>query len=348
MQTANEKRMKSTILSLAAFFCATTAFAAESYQSLNEIKIGGEGGWDILTIDSSANRLYLSHATKVVVVDLEKNKVVGEIADTPGVHAFVAVPEFGRGFSSNGKENKSSVVDLTTLKTISKIDTGQNPDAVAYDSKRKEVYVFNHSGNSATVIDAKEAKVVATISLDGNPEFPVVDENAGRVYINIEDKSEVAVIDTAKHEVIANWPLAPGEEPTGIALDAMHHRLFAACHNKMMVMLDAETGKVIASVPIGAGTDGCAFDDATQFAFASCGEGVVTIAKEEAPDKLTVVQTLKTERGARTIALDPKTHRIYLPTAQFQPAPSPSPGQSPARPTIVPNTLKLLVYGQKQ
>ena len=346
MQTANEKRMKSTTLSLAAFFCATTAFAAEPYQFLNEIPIGGEGGWDILTIDS--NRLYLSHATKVVVVDLEKNKVVGEIADTPGVHAFVAVPEFGRGFSSNGKENKSSVVDLTTLKTISKIDTGQNPDAVVYDSKRKEVYVFNHTGNSATVIDAKEAKAVATITLDGNPEFPVVDENAGRAYINIEDKSEVAVIDTTKHEVIANWPLAPGEEPTSIALDAAHHRLFAACHNKMMVMLDTETGKVVANVPIGAGTDGCAFDDATQLAFASCGEGVVTIAKEESPDKLTVVQTLKTERGARTIALDPKTHRIYLPTAQFQPAPSPSPGQSPARPTIVPNTLKLLVYGQKQ
>ena len=334
------------MLSLAAFFCASAALASEPYQYLNEIPIGGEGGWDILTIDS--NRLYLSHATKVVVADLEKNKVVGEIADTPGVHAFVAVPEFGRGFSSNGKENKSSVVDLTTLKTISKIDTGQNPDAVAYDSKRKEVYVFNHSGNSATVIDAKEAKVIATIPLDGNPEFPVVDSSAGRVYINIEDKSDVAVIDTTKHKVIANWPLAPGEEPTGIALDAAHHRLFAACHNKMMVMLDTETSKVVANVPIGAGTDGCAFDDATQFAFASCGEGVVTIAKEEAPDKLTIVQTLKTERGARTIALDPKTHRICLPTAQFQPAPSPSPGQSPARPTIVPNTLKLLVYGQKQ
>jgi YVTN family beta-propeller protein len=326
------------------FFCGT-ALATESYQFLNEIKIGGEGGWDILTIDSNARRLYLSHAIKVVVVDLNKNAVAGEIADTPGVHGFVAVPEFQRGFSSNGKENKSSVVDLSTWKTISKIDTGQNPDAIVYEPKHRDVYVFNHTGNSVTVIDAKEAKVVATIPLGGSPEFAVVDPAAGRVYCNIEDKSEVAVIDATKHEVVAHWPLAPGEEPTGIALDAAHHRLFAACHNKMMAMLDTETGKVIATVPIGAGTDGCAFDDATQLTFASCGEGVVTTAHEDSPDKLSILQTLKTERGARTMALDPKTHRIYLPTAQFQPPPSPSPGQSPARPTIVPNTLKLLVYG---
>jgi YVTN family beta-propeller protein len=325
-----------------------TAIAQDSYKSFKEIPIGGEGGWDILTIDSAANRLYLSHTTKVVVVDLNKNVVVGEIAETPSVHAFVAVPELQRGFSSNGKENKSSVVDLTTLKTTSKIDTGQNPDAVAYEPKHHEIYVFNHTGNSATLIDAKEAKVVATIPLSGNPEFPVVDPTADRVYCNIEDKSEVAVIDANKHQVVANWSLGPGEEPTGIALDAAHHRLFAACHNKMMVMLDTETGKVIANVPIGAGTDGCAFDDATQLVFASCGEGLVTIAHEDSPDKLSILQTLKTERGARTMALDPKTHRIYLPTAQFQPAPSPSPGASPARPTIVPNTLKLLVYGPSE
>src|ERR1700730_17597940 len=326
---------------------ANSGFAAaeDAYKLLSEIPIGGEGGWDILTIDSAAQRLYLSHATKVVVVDLNKNAVTGEIADTPGVHGFVAVPELKRGFSSNGKENKSSVVDLTTLKTISKIDTGESPDALVYDSKHGEVYVFNHRGNSVTVIDAKEAKSIATIPLGGGPEFAAVDSTADRVYCNIEDKSEVVAIDTAKHEVVAHWPLAPGEEPSGIALDAAHHRLFSTCHNKMMTMLDTQSGKVVGSVPIGTGVDGAAFDDASQLAFASCGEGTTTIAKEEAPDKLTVAQTLNTERGARTIALDPKTQRIYLPTAQFQPAPSPSPGQTPARPTIVPNTLKLLVYG---
>jgi len=322
--------------------CGTT-FAQEPYKFFNEIRIGGEGGWDYVTIDATARRLYLSHATKVVVVDLTKNAVMGEIADTPGVHGFVAVPELQRGFSTNGKETKVSVVDLSTLKTISKIDTGANPDALIYEARRGELYVFNHTGNSATVIDAKAAKVISTIPLDGNPEFAAAD--ADRVYCNIEDKSEIEVIDTSKHEVVARWPLAPGEEPSGMALDAAHHRLFAGCHNKLMPMLDTQTGKVVATVPISAGVDACVFEDATQFAFASCGDGTTTIAKEETPQKLTVVQTLKTERGARTMALDPETHRIYLPTAQFQPAPSPAPGVSPARPTIVPNTLKLLIYG---
>jgi YVTN family beta-propeller protein len=332
-------------LACAIALLSEAALADEPYKFLNQIQIGGEGGWDILTIDSAASRLYLSHATKVVVVDLNRNAIAGEISDTPGVHGFIAVAEFQRGFSSNGKENKSSVVDLKTLKTISKIDTGESPDAIVYEPRHHEVYVFNHRGNSVTVIDPKESKVVATIQLEGNPEFAAVDEASGRVYCNIEDKSEVAVIDTNKHEVVANWSLAPGEEPSGIAVDPAHHRLFSGCHNKMMTMLDTNTGKVITTAPIGAGTDGCAFDDATKLAFASCGDGTTTIAKEESPEKLTVVQTLKTERGARTMAIDPKTHRIYLPTAQFQPPPSPSPGASPARPTIVPNTLKLLVYG---
>jgi YVTN family beta-propeller protein len=338
--------MKELLLLCGIFWAnAALSFANDSYQFAGEIPIGGEGGWDILTIDPAASRLYLSHATKVVVVDLNKNAAVGEIADTPGVHAFVPVPEVGRGFSSNGKGSKSSVVDLTTLKTVSKVDTGQSPDAIVYEPRRGEVYVFNHKGNSATVIDAKQAKVVATISLGGSPEFAAVDEKAGRIYCNIEDKSEVAVIDASKHEVIADWSLAPGEGPSGIALDSAHHRLFSGCHNKMMVMLDTESGKVVGSVPIGAGVDGCASDDSTQLAFASCGDGTMTIAKEETPQKLTIVQTLKTERGARTMALDTKTHRIYLPSAQFQPPPSPAPGASPARPMSIPNTLKLLVYG---
>jgi YVTN family beta-propeller protein len=319
--------------------CAT---AAPEYKPAAQIPIGGDGGWDILTIDQAARRLYLSHATKVVVIDLDKNALIGEIVDTPGVHAFVAVPELQRGFSSNGKEDKSSVVDLKTLATTSKLDVGKNPDAVAYDPKRGEVYVFNHSGNSVTVIDAKSEKVAATIQLGGSPEFPAVDAAAGRVYVNLEDKSEIAVIDTAKHEVIADWPLAPGEEPTGIALDITHHRLFATCHNKMLAMLDSQSGKVVATAPMCSGADGCAFDDATQLVFASCGEGVTTIAKEEGPDKLSVVQTLQTQRGARTIALDPKTHRIYLPTADFGPPASPN-----GRPSIVPNTMRLLVYGSE-
>jgi YVTN family beta-propeller protein len=337
--------MRPILLTVGCFFALLSADAAEqNYKLVSEIPIGGEGGWDILSIDSASHRLYLSHATKVVVVDLEKNAVVGEITDTPGVHAFLAVPEMSRGFSSNGGENKSSVVDLATLKTTGKVDTGESPDAMAYEPKSGEVYIFNHRGNSATVVEAKSAKVVSTIELGGSPEFGVADGKAGRVYCNLEDKNEVVAIDTAKHAVVARWPLAPGTEPSGIAFDSVHHRLFAACNNKLMVMLNTETGKVVATAPIGSRTDGCAFDEKTQLAFASCGEGVTTIAKEETPEKLTVVQTLKTEPRARTMELDPQTHRIYLPSAQFQPAPSPSPGASPGRPTVVPNTFKLLVY----
>src|SRR6266480_5545231 len=302
-----------------AFLCGAAA-ANQPYQFLTEIPIGGEGGWDILTIDSAASRLYLSQATKVVVVDLNAHIVTGEIADTPGVHGFVAVPEVQRGFSSNSKESKSSVVDLTTRRTISQIDTGQNPDAIVYEPRHREVYVFNHTGNSATVIDAKSATVSTTIPLGGTPEFAAVDEKAGRIYCNVEDKSEVAVIDSTKHEVVARWPIAPGEEPSGIALDAAHHRLFGTCHNKMMVMVDTQTGKVVANVPIGGGVDGCAFDDASQLAFASCGDGTTTIAKEETPQKLTVVQTLKPEWDVWTLATRSSARPCSLACSQFQAA----------------------------
>jgi len=335
---------KISLLLLALALPGSAAPAKEIYKTLTEIHVGGEGGWDILTIDPAARRLYLSHATKVVVTDLEKNTVMGEIADTPGVHAFMPVPQLQRGFSSNGREGKVSVVDLTTLKTASKLDSGENPDAIVYEAKSGELYVFNHAGNSATVIDPKTLMVVTTIPLNGSPEFGAADGEAGRVYCNLEDKNEVAVIDTRKHEVVARWLLGPGEEPTGIAFDPVHHRLFAGCYNKQMVMLDTDTGRVVTSVPIGAGVDGCAFDEATQLAFASCGDGTTTIAREETPQKLAVVQVLTTERGARTMALDAMTHRIYLPSAQFQSPPPVSPGASPARPIIVPDTLKLLVY----
>src|SRR3954451_15376551 len=337
-------KMKSStflcLIGVVLVFQSVTA-AELHYQRISEIPIGGEGGWDILTIDSAARRLYLSHATKVVVVDIDKGTVIGEIAGTPGVHQFIAVPELNRGFSSNGKEDKVGVIDLKTGVTTSKLGTGKNPDAMAYSAKRGELYVGNHTGMSATVIDVKEPKSLATISFDGEPEFSVADDAADRIYCNIEDKSEVAVIDAAKHQIATYWPLAPGQSPTGIALDAAHHRLFAACQN-LLVMCDPSSGKVLASVPTGKGADGCAFDEQTGLIFVPCGEGVTTIAKETA-EGLTVIDNVKTERGARTIALDPKTHRIFMPTAQFDP-PAPSVA-SPARPRIVPNTQKLLVYG---
>jgi YVTN family beta-propeller protein len=319
---------------------------AQSYKFIKSIPIESEGGWDYLSVDAKARRLYVTHEVEIVVIGLTQDKMVGEIADTPGVHGFAIAPELGRGFSSNGTESSVSVIDLKKLTTIAKVETGENPYAILYEPTHSEVYSFNGHGKSVTVFNAKSNNVVAMVPLSGKPEFAAADVKSGRVFCNIEDKNEVAVIDMKTHTVTATWSLAPGKEPTGMAFDATAHRLFVGCHNKLMEMLDSDTGKIVASVPIGAGVDACAFDDATQLAFASCGDGTLTIAKEEAPDKLTVVQTLATERGARTMALDPATHRVYTCTAQVAPdtGSSPSPGEH-RRPNYVPGTFHVLVYG---
>jgi YVTN family beta-propeller protein len=212
-----------------------------------------------------------------------------------------------------------------------------------YDPGQKEAWLFCGRAQSVTVIDVKGAKVVATVPLGGRPEFATVDPEAGRVYDNLEDKSEVAVIDTKTHQVVDRWPITPGESASGMAIDVENHRLFLGCHNGKMVMMDDTNGKVVATVPIGQGVDANAFDPGTQLAFASCGDGTTTIAREEAPDKLTVVQTLPTQRGSRTMALDPTTHKIYLAAAQFEP-----PVQGERRPRMVPGTFKILVYGMDQ
>jgi DNA-binding beta-propeller fold protein YncE len=339
----------SLLPAVALFFLGASAVGAgqtgNPYHFIREIPIGGDGGWDYLSVDPGARRLYVSHGTKVVVIDIDKNQIVGEIAGTPGVHGFALAPLLGRGFSSNGRENKAGIVDLETLRTLAKVDTGQNPDAILYEPQLMEVYVFNGSSRSATVFSAGSGQIVASIPLPGKPEFAVADPSAGRVYDDIEDRDEVAVIDTQQHQVVATWPTAPGEEAAGLAIDLAHHRLFVGCHNGQMVMMDSATGKVIATVPIGQGVDANAFDPGTLLAFASCGDGTVTIAKEETPDRLTVVQTLATESGARTMVLDPKTHRIYLATAQFAPAPAPEPNALRRRPPQVPGSFKVLVYG---
>jgi DNA-binding beta-propeller fold protein YncE len=318
------------------------------YKLLKEIPVGGDGGWDYLSVDQDARRLYVSHATKVVVIDLDKETVVGEVADTPGVHGIATAPKLGLGFTSNGRENKASVFDLKTLKTTMKVDTGENPDAILYSEGQQEVYTFNGRGNSATVFEAKTGNVVTTIPLPGKPEFARCSVRARRIYVNLEDKSEVAVINTRTHTVVNTWPLAPGEEPSGLALDPEHKRLFLGCGNKLMVMMDSTNGKVVASVPIGQGVDATKFDDGTQLAFCSCGDGTVTIAHEDSPDKLTVVQTLKTEPRAKTMALDPTTHKIYLASAKFGAASDQPSGGKKGRPSVVPGTFKVLVYGTEK
>jgi DNA-binding beta-propeller fold protein YncE len=337
-------------LSLAAVgmlgLAALPAVGAEvSYKLIKEIPIGGDGGWDYLAVDQFARRLYVTHNTKIEVIDIDKNTLVGEITNTPGVHGFAIAPKLDRGFSSNGRENKAGIVGLKTLQTLSKVPTGANPDAILYYEPQQEVYAFNGRGNSVTVFKAETGEVVATIPLPGKPEYATADTRARRVYCNLEDKSEVAVIDARGHKLLTTWPIAPGEEPSGMAFDMLHHRLFLGCANKKMVMVDSTNGKVVASVPIGEGVDATKFDRVTGLAFCSCGDGTVTIAHEDAPDKLTVVQTLKTEPRARTMALDPKTHRIYLASARFgAPSEQPSSGKK-GRPSVVPGSFKVLVYG---
>jgi WD40 repeat protein len=319
----------------------TTCQAQGAYHFLKEIGIPDDGGWDYLSVDAAARRLYMSHGTEVVVVDVDADTVVGKITNTAGVHGVALAPELGRGFVSCGRENKAAIIDLKTLQIISKVDCGQNPDGMVFEPGRQEAYLFNGRSKSATVIDGKSGKVVATIPLDGKPEFPTADPAAGRVYDNLEDKSEVAVIDTTTHTVVTNWPIAPGDGPSGMAIDVEHHRLFLGCDDsKTMEMVDSTTGKVITSVPIDEGVDACAFDPGTQLAFSSCGAGTTTIAHEDSPDKLTVVQKLQTQATARTMALDPRTHKIYLAVAKFA---KPAEGQRRGR--MIPGTLRLIVYG---
>jgi DNA-binding beta-propeller fold protein YncE len=331
---------------LAAVAAAPQALRAADgpYKLLTEIKAGNEGGWDYLSVDAAARRLYVSHATRVVVIDLDTNTVVGEITPAPGVHGIAVAPELGVGFVSNGRENTASIVDLKTLKTTGTVKTGENPDCILYEPGHNEVYTFNGRGKNATVFDATTGEVKATIPLPGKPEFAVVDVKAGRIYNNIEDTNEIVAIDTATHAVVAKWPIAPGEEASGLAIDLANHRLFTVAGNKLLVALDSTTGKVLSTLPIGTGVDAAAYDPATGYIFASSSDSTLTVAKADAAGKLSVVQTLSTPARSRTMTLDPKTHRIYISAAEFTTPPPPAAGAQPQRPQMVPGSFKVVVY----
>src|SRR6202049_926541 len=269
--------------SMAALLLAAAAVAAAGpgYHIMATYKLGGDGGWDYLTVDAAARRLYISRATHVMVVDADSGKSVGDIADTPGVHGIALAPELGRGFVSNGREGTVSIFDLKTLATSSKVKVGDNPTAILYDPATKRVFTFNGRSQDSTAIDAASGKVLGTIKLDGKPEFAASDAK-GEIFVNIEDKSELTVIDPNKLEVKAKWPLAPCTEPSGLAIDRKNRRLFAGCDNKMMAVVDADSGKVLATPAIGEGVDATSFDPETNLAFASCGrDGVLTVVKED-------------------------------------------------------------------
>jgi len=333
------------ILALA---CIGIQAADPPFTKVAEIKVGGAGAFDYLTVDSEGKRLYLSHGTEVVVIDLAGNTIAGRIADTPGVHGVAVVPG-GHLFTSNGRENKVSIVDAQTLMTIGKVETGANPDAIMYEPKTKAVYAFNHTGGSATVIDAASGKVVATVPLEGAVETGVSDPTLGKVFVNIEDKDEVMVIDSTTHAVSAKWPIAPAEGGTGMAVDPSTHRIFVG-GGKFLVMMDAQAGKVVANAPICNGTDATSFDPGTKNIFVSCSDGHITVVHMDGPAKLTVVQTIDTARGARTNAVDPATHRVYVAAQDYM---APDPNATPAAggrgrgPAPIPDSLKVLAFGQR-
>lgn len=333
-------------LLVCSFVLSTIAYGADpGYHVINKLQLGGEGGWDYLTVDSAARRLYVSHATHVVVVDIDAGKVVGDIPDTPGVHGIALAPELNRGFISNGRANSATIFDLKTLNVLGQVKTGTNPDAILYEPDAKRVFTFNGRSNDATAFDAATGEVVAaTIPLGGKPEFSTTD-GKGKVYVNIEDTGEVVEIDSRKPAVVKRSSIKPCEEPSGMGLDAAHHRTFSVCRNKLMVVLDTESGNVIATVPIGQGTDGGGFDPGTGLAFSSNGEGTLTVVKESSPGKFDVSETVTTQRGARTMAIDPKTHRIYLPTAEFGPPPAATPDIPRPRPMPVKDSFTVLVVG---
>lgn len=318
-------------LPLIAFFLLLASYEIIEAQSQNsfykiskKIKVEGDGGWDYLVSDDSTGRLFVSHGTIVQVINIDDGKLIGVIPDTKGVHGIALAKDLGKGFISNGKDTSVTIFDLKNLTLIKKIKiTGKNPDAILYDRFSHKVFVFNGRSSNATVIDANTNSIVTTIDLIGKPEFSVTD-GKGKIYVNIEDKNKICVINSKSLKVEQTWPVDPGTEPSGLALDNKNHRLFIVCDNKLMVITDAENGKIITSLPIGAGVDGVEFDADKERAFSSNGDGTLTVVQGEKGNNYKVLENIPTLRGARTIALNKITHHLYLPTAESHDEPAPS------------------------
>ena len=317
-RTAAEK-----ILILAAFLGLSFAFVTVSaraqlaggYSVFHKIPIPGQGSFDYLTVDEAARRLYVSHGTEVEVVDIDSLSIVGKIPNTAGVHGIAISPETGRGFVSDGQASTVTIFDLKTLKPIGEVPTGQKPDAIIYDPATSRVFAFNGGSNSTTVIDAATGKVAGTVNLDGGPEFAAADAN-GYVFNNLEDESQVLKINSRVLKVEQRWPTAPCKSPSSMAMDRANRRLFIGCRSKVMAVINADNGQVVTTVPIGDHVDATAFDQEAKLIFNSNGEGTITVIHQDSPDKYSVVETVKTVPRAKTMALDPKTHRLFLSTVE--------------------------------
>jgi YVTN family beta-propeller protein len=321
---------------------AVAAAASDGgYRVIRKIPVPGNGGWDYLTVDNANRRLYVSHGTAVEVLDVDSGAIAGQIPDTKGVHGIAIAPEAGRGFTSNGQSNNVTIFDLKTLAPIGQVATGKKPDSIMYDPASKRVFAQNGGSDSSTAIDAATGKVAGTIDLGGAPEFAVSDLK-GHIFVNLEDKHEMVKFDATSLKVMEHWPLTPCKAPSALAIDTWTNRLFAGCRNHLMVVVDAATGKVVANMPIGDHVDAAAFDASVGLVFFSNGDGTINVFHEDSADKYSAVQTVETMRGAKTMALDPKTHRLFLSSAEYEPAPA---GQK-GRPAVKPGTFTVLVVGK--
>ena len=320
---------------------------APEYAVSARFAAGGEGGWDYLVADSKTKRLYVPRSTRVAVFDSETGKSVGEIPNTQGVHGIALAHDLGKGFTSNGRAGTVTVFDIASLKVLTELKvTGENPDAILYEPVTKRLFTFNGRTANVTAFDAASGAVAGTIPVGGKPEFAASDAS-GRVFANIEDKSEIAVIDAKSLTVTARWALAGCKDPTGLALDAKGGRLYSGCGNKVAAVVSTADGKLLATVPTGEGTDGVAFDPGRGLAFVSSGDGTLTVIRETAPGVFSAIQSVPTQRGARTVALDEATHRLYLPTAKFGPPPSPTAEQPRPRPSVVPGSFEIVVVAPR-
>lgn len=313
------------------------------YHLVNKFKLGGEGGWDYLLYDAKMNRLFISRGTKVLVVNPKTGKEIGEIPGFTRSHGIALAPEFNHGFATDGDPGSVTMFNYTTLKVLKHLSTAPDCDGIIYDPATKRVFTMNGDSGSSTALDAAAGTVVGTFPLGGKPEFTQAD-GKGHVFANLEDKSELVKIDAKNLQVTDTWPLAPCKSPSGLAIDAKNERLFPGCHSGVMDFVDGNSGKVLGTVPIGQGIDAMRFDPGTGFAFASCGDGTITVAREDSRDKLVKIDEIKTQRGARTMALNAKTHTIYTVTADFGPTPPAKPGERSRRPPMIPGSFVLLEY----
>src|SRR5579863_7502524 len=318
--------------------------APPAYKVIDKIKIGGGGRWDYSFVDTANHRLYVSHGTQTEVIDTTTDKLVGTIPGTNGVHGIAIAGDLGKGFTSDGGDNDVSVFDLKTLKVLGKIKTGQNPDSIIYEPVSHRVFTFNGRSADATAIDAKTGDVIAaSIPVGGKPEFAQID-GKGHIYANVEDKNEIIEVNAKDALVSKRYSIAPCDSPSGLVIDPKG-RLYSVCENKMMIVSDPASGKVLATVPVGAGDDGVGFDDGYAFA-ANGADGTLTMVGETSPGKFEAVATIPSQRLGRTIAADQKAHKLYVPTAEFGPAPPPSPDGKKGRPPVLPDTFEILVFGR--